>query len=80
MQVDRNNGRVNALDDSLHAAAKGKQLAGAVIWPSAKMQTISPSRIASLAVRSERIISRGRNSDEMGGLHRRAKGFTIGLS
>ena len=49
-----------------------------VIWPSAKMQTISPSRMASLAVRRERIMSRGRSSEEIGmAFIMRAKGFTI---
>ena len=37
-----------------------------VIWPSAKMQTTSPLRMASLAVCSAWISSRGRCSDETG--------------
>ena len=48
-----------------------------VIWPSAKMQTTSPFWMASLAVRSDWSISRGRSSEEMGMARRmRAKGFT----
>ena len=47
-----------------------------VIWPSAKMQTTSPFRMASLAVCSEWSISRGRCSEEMGITPRiRANGF-----
>ena len=37
-----------------------------VICPSAKMQMTSPFLIASLAVRNDLIISRGRNCDEIG--------------
>ena len=52
-----------------------------VIWPSAKMQTISSWRRASLAVRSERIISRGRCSLEMGmAFIMLAKGLMMRLS
>src|SRR5580658_1810658 len=35
-----------------------------VIWPSAKMQTTSPLRMASLASRREWIMSRGRSGEE----------------
>ena len=52
-----------------------------VIWPSAKMQTTSPFRSASLAVRRAWIISRGRNSEEMGMARRmRANGLIHGRS
>jgi len=37
-----------------------------VICPSAKMQTTRPSRMLSLAMRNERIMSRGRRFEEIG--------------
>jgi len=52
-----------------------------VICPSAKMQTTSPARMASLAVCNDLIISRGRCSEEMGMTPRmRANGLTWGNS
>ena len=52
-----------------------------VICPSAKMQTMCPSLIASLAVCSDLIMSRGRCSDEIGMIPRmRANGLTYGNS
>ena len=52
-----------------------------VIWPSAKMQTTSPSRMASEAVRKAVIISRGRIWEEIGmACIRRASLPTSGFS
>ncbi len=58
---------------------KGSSRPSRVISPSAKMQTISPLRIASLAVRSAWIKSRGRCVEEIGiACKIDANGFTTG--
>ena len=60
---------------------KGSNMPVRVSWPSAKMQTTSPFRMASLAVRRAWSISRGRSSEEIGMERRmRAKGFIQGCS